>query len=110
MTGSALTPDAALGWLRSLSIDIIAGAIVDANGTLLAGDAELARSGPAARPHEAGDAASASDAERVRSGAQSHLVSARSERHAIVVRVGPRALERLVRADLQAALEALESR
>jgi hypothetical protein len=110
MTGSALTPDAALGWLRSLSIDIIATAILDANGIVLAGDAELARSGPAARPHESGDAASAGDAERARSGARPQLVSARSARHAIVVRVGPRALGRLVRADLQAALEALESR
>jgi hypothetical protein len=110
MTGSALTPDAALCWLRSLSIDIIAAAILDANGAVLAGDAELARSGPAAGPHEAGDAAYAGDADRVRSGAPPHLASTRSGRHAIVVRVGPRALERLVRADLQAALEALESR
>jgi hypothetical protein len=33
---------------------------------------------------------------------------ARSERHAIVVRTGPRPLKRLLRADLRAALEALE--
>ena len=133
MTGSALTPHAALGWLRSLSIDISAAAILDANGAVLAGDSEparsgpatrprevgdaasagdseLARSGPVARPREAGDAASTGDAERARSGARPHLISARSERHAIVVQVGPRALERLVRADLQAVLEALASR
>ncbi|HEY7618913.1 MAG TPA: hypothetical protein VH834_04030 [Solirubrobacteraceae bacterium] len=85
-SGSPLTPGAALGWLRSLSIDITAAAVLDANGAVLAGDPALADAAPA------------------------HLISARSERHAIVVRVGPRALERLVRADLQAALEALEHR
>ena len=33
---------------------------------------------------------------------------ARSERHAIVVRTGPRPLKRLLQADLRAALEGLE--
>jgi hypothetical protein len=33
---------------------------------------------------------------------------ARSERHAIVVRTGPRALKRLLQADLRTALEGLE--
>jgi hypothetical protein len=96
MTSAAsLTPHAALGWLRSLSIDITAAAVLDANGAVLAGDAVLAR-----------DAALASDAAPAAPG----LISARSDRHAIVVRVGPRALERLVRADVQAALAALQSR
>jgi hypothetical protein len=36
------------------------------------------------------------------------VVVARSERHAIVVRTGPRPLERLLRADLRTALEGLE--
>jgi hypothetical protein len=88
---SPLTPNAALGWLRSLSIDITAAVVLDATGAVLAGDAALAGEGAA-------------------TGAQPGLISARSERHAIVVHIGPRALERLVRADLQAALEALESR
>ena len=33
---------------------------------------------------------------------------ARSERHTIVVRTGPRALKRLLRADLRTALEGLD--
>jgi hypothetical protein len=36
------------------------------------------------------------------------VVVARSERHAIVVRTGPRPLRRLLQADLHAALEGLE--
>jgi hypothetical protein len=83
---SPLTPNAALGWLRSLSIDLRALAILDADGAVLAGDPALARAG------------------------EGGLVVARSGQHAIVVRPGPKALERLVRADLQAALEALEPR
>ena len=83
-----LTPHAALGWLHSLSIDIPASAVLDADGAVLAGDPTLAR----ARDENDG------------------VIVARSERHAIVARTGPRALERLVRADLRAALEALEPR
>jgi hypothetical protein len=82
-----LTPDAALGWLRSLSIDIPAAAVLDADGAPLAGDPRLARAG-----EEPG------------------LIVVRSDRHAVVARTGPKALQRLVRADLQAALEALEPR
>ena len=90
-SASPLTPHAALGWLRSLSIDITAAAVLDATGGVLAGDAALAT-------------------EAFATGAPTGHISARSEHHAIVVRVGPMALERLVRADVQAALEALESR
>ena len=36
------------------------------------------------------------------------VIVARSERHAIVVRTGPRALKRLLRADLRVALEGLD--
>jgi len=84
---SPLTPQAALGWLGSLSVDIRAAAVLDASGAVLAGDPALA---------DGGDGAG--------------LVSARSEHYAIVARVGPKALERLLRADLNAALEALEAR
>jgi hypothetical protein len=86
-SGSPLTPHAALGWLGSLSIDIRALAILDANGVVVAGDPELAQ---------------AADADG--------LIVARSGHHAIVARTGPKALARLVRADLQAAVEALEPR
>jgi hypothetical protein len=84
-TRSALTPAGALGWLGSLSIDVRAAAVLDAAGTVLAGDRALARVGD-----------------------EPDVITVRSERHAIVVRTGPRALERLLEADLRAALAALE--
>jgi hypothetical protein len=84
-TRAALTPAGALGWLGSLTIDVRAAAVLDADGAVLAGDPALA-----GMP-EGGD-----------------VVVARSERHVIVVRTGPRPLERLLRADLHTALEGLE--
>jgi hypothetical protein len=84
-TRSALTPAGALGWLASLSIDVRAAAVLDAAGAVLAGDPALAQAG------EARD-----------------VMVARSARHAIVVRTGPRPLKRLLLADLRAALAALE--
>jgi hypothetical protein len=83
--GPPLTPEAALGWLRSLSVDIREAAVFDAAGALLAGDATLA------------DTATG----------RGILVS-RSTRHAVVVRHGRRALQGLLRADMEAALAALE--
>jgi hypothetical protein len=84
-TRAALTPAGALGWLGSLSIDVRAAAVLDADGTLLAGDPGLVG------VPRGGD-----------------VMVARSERHAIVVRTGPRPLERLLQADLRTALEGLE--
>ena len=80
-----LGPDAALGWLRSLSVDIRAAAVLDASGAVVAGDPALADAAPGRR-----------------------VLVARSERHAIIVRHGRRALEGLLRADMDAALGALE--
>jgi hypothetical protein len=84
-TRSALTPAGALGWLGSLSIDVRAAVVLDAAGAVLAGDSALAQAGEGA-----------------------DVLVARSERHAIVVRTGPRALKRLLGADLRAALEGLD--
>jgi hypothetical protein len=84
--GPSLTPQAALGWLRSLSVDIREAAILDAAGTVLAGDSAL------------------TDARTGR-----NILIARSTRHAIVVRHGRRALQGLLRADMEAALGALEA-
>jgi len=84
-TRAALTPAGALGWLGSLSIDVRAAAVLDADGTLLAGDPALAGT---------------PEGESV--------MAARSDRHAIVVRTGPRPLKRLLQADLRTALEGLE--
>ena len=41
-TRAALTPAGALGWLGSLSIDVRAAAVLDADGAVLAGDPALA--------------------------------------------------------------------
>ena len=84
-TRAALTPEGALGWLGTLSIDVRAAAVLDHAGAVLAGDPALARA-------VEGDA----------------VMVARSERHAIVVRTGPRPLKRLLRADIEAALAALD--
>jgi hypothetical protein len=73
MTSSALTPEAALGWMRSLSVDIRDAAVLDASGAVLAGD-----------------------------------LVARSDRHAVVVRHGRKALPGLLQADLETALGSLE--
>ena len=84
-TRAALTPGGALGWLESLSIDVRAAAVLDADGGVLAGDPALA---------------GVPDAKDV--------IVARSEAHAIIVRTGPRPLKRLLRADLRTALDGLE--
>jgi hypothetical protein len=84
-TAPLLTPEAALGWLRSLSVDIREAAVLDASGTVLAGDTTLAGT-PRGR----------------------RVLVARSERHTVVVRHRRRALEGLLRADMQAALEGLD--
>ena len=84
-TRAALSPAGALGWLGSLSVDVRAAAVLDAEGAVLAGDPALAQA---------------------RAGADVMVV--RSERHAIVVRTGPRPLKRLLEGDLRAALAGLE--
>ena len=85
-TRAALTPRGALGWLESLSIDVRAAAVLDAAGTAVAGDRGLAQASEGA-----------------------DVLVLRSERHTIVVRTGPRALKRLLMADIRAALAALEA-
>ena len=85
-TRAALSPRGALGWLQSLSVDVRAAAVLDADGAVLAGDPALARAGAGA-----------------------DVMVARSERHAIVVSTGPFAVKRLLEADLRVALADLES-
>ena len=82
-----MSPSAALGWLRSLSVDIREAAVLDASGIVIAGDPALADA-PTARG----------------------ILVTRSDRHAIVVRHGRRALHGLLRADMEAALAALDAR
>jgi hypothetical protein len=84
-TAPPLTPRAALGWLRSLSVDVREAAVLDASGAVLAGDAALAGA-PRGR----------------------QVIVVGSEPHALVVRHGRRALQGLLRSDMEAALAGLE--
>jgi len=81
---SALRPEAALAWLRSLSTDLEAAAVLDAHGRLLAGDAAAAGGDP-------------------------DLVVARSSTAAVAARPGPVALRHVLELDVRVALEALET-
>jgi hypothetical protein len=94
----ALTPELALEYLRELSADIRAGAVLDADGELLAGPpefAEPARTLLAA----AGDAIDVHVAT-----ADGAVFAARDARHAIVVACGRFALPSLARYDLRMVL------
>ncbi|HXS43709.1 MAG TPA: hypothetical protein VN751_03700 [Solirubrobacteraceae bacterium] len=86
---AALTPQTALAWLRSLSADVEAAAVLDAHAGVLAGDRAL------------GPRVAAADAT---------LVVARSATRMVAVRPGPAAPMRLLEADVRGALEALEPR
>ena len=111
VTGPALSPDAALAWLGSLSIDLEATAVVDVDaplggasagevsgpGALLAGDPALGRRAAQALAAAPG----ATDVDH------GDLLAVRSGRYAAAASVGPHALRRLVRADLAAAAAAL---
>jgi hypothetical protein len=98
MTSSALSPEAALAWVGSLSIDLRALAVLDAAGAVLAGDAGLGQRAAAAL-------AAAPEAREVEDGG---LMAVRSARHAVAAAVGPLALRRVTRCDLAAAAGALD--
>jgi hypothetical protein len=93
-----LTPPLALDYLRELSADIRAGAVLDAEGHLLAG------------PQDLGDAArdlvtAAGDAQEIHvSTADGAVFAARSASHALVVVCGRFALPSLIRYDLRLVL------
>ncbi len=94
----ALTPAHALDYLRTLSADIRAGAVLGPGGELLAGAPELAepaRTLLAAAPH-------ADDVE-VATG-DAWVFAARSDRHAVVLVCGRFALPALIRYDLRMVL------
>jgi hypothetical protein len=107
VSGRAVAPAGALAWLASLSVDLRAMAVLDAGGACLAGDADLARRAAALVAAGApGPAAGAPGS--VVEARDGDLLTVRSDRHAVAAALGPRALERLVRADLRAALAALD--
>jgi hypothetical protein len=93
-----LTPPLALDYLRELSADIVAGVVLDGDGSLLAGPDDL---GAAARDL----VAAAGTAEEVHvSTADGAIFAARSDRHALVVVCGRFALPSLIRYDLRLVL------
>ena len=94
----ALTPARALEYLRELSADVRAGAVLDAGGELLAGAEEL---GEPAREL----LAAAGDARDVHVTTEEGAVfAARDDRHAIVLACGRLALPSLARYDLRMVL------
>ena len=100
MTSRALPAHTALGWLRSLSIDVRAAVVLDGDGAVLAGDEALAARAAAAL------AAAAPGTLEIRADG---LLAVRSSRHAVAAEVGPRALPGLHLADLHAVLAALDA-
>jgi hypothetical protein len=99
VSGRPLSPAGALAWLGSLSIDLRATAVLDADGACVAGDPALGRRATAALEATRGGLGEACGGD---------LVAVRSARHTVAAAVGPRALRRLVLADLRAALAALD--
>jgi hypothetical protein len=98
----ALTPARALDYLRELSADIRAGAVLDSGGAILAGADELAE--PARELLAA--AGEASDVHvTTEDGA---VFAARDDRHAIVLACGRFALPALAHYDLKVVLDRLE--
>jgi hypothetical protein len=97
---AALTPDAALALVSTLTPGLRRAAVLDAGGAWLAGDRDLA-----ARAHRELDAAGPGVAVRTRDG----LHAARDDRHAVAAEAGQDVLDGLLLADLHAALAALRA-
>jgi hypothetical protein len=95
---SALTPDRALEYLLELSADIRAGAVLGADGAMLAGPDALA-----APARELLDAAGDAADVHVTTG-DGAVFLARDRRHAIVLACGRFALPSLARYDLRMVL------
>jgi hypothetical protein len=94
----ALTPAQALEYLRTLSADIEAAAVLGADGRLLAGPDELAEPARALL-------AEAPDADDLEvSTAEGSVFAARSDDHAVVLVCGRFTLPALVRFDLRMVL------
>ena len=85
---AALTPELALAYVRELSADVKAGAVLDPEGAVLAGSPGLA-----GLP-EGGDRA---------------LLVERSGAYAMVIECGPFAMPDVIRLDMRAALASLDS-
>ncbi len=99
----ALTPELAVGYLRELSTDIRAVAILTPDGKPLAGEPELA----AAAGKLLAAAPDAAEIEVAAAGGVVH--AARSDEHAVVAVCGRFALTALIRYDLKIVLAELAS-
>jgi hypothetical protein len=96
VSAAALSPEGALRWLGSLSIDLRATLVLDASGAVLAGDPGLGARAAAAL---------AGDGDRtVRDG---DMLVVRAGGRAVAAVLGPHALERVARCDLAAAAAAV---
>jgi hypothetical protein len=96
---AALTPDAALALVSTLTPGLRRAAVLDADGAWLAGDRDLA-----ARAHRALEAGP-DDAVRTPDG----LRAARDDRHGLAAEAGEEVLDGLLLADLQTVLAALQA-
>jgi hypothetical protein len=96
--GAALTPELAVDYLRELSADIRAVAVLSADGEPLAGAPELAKAAGALL----GAAPEAAEIEVSTAGGAVH--AARSDEHAVVAVCGRFALPALIRYDLKVVL------
>ena len=91
-----LPPDIALAYVKELSADYRNGVILDADHTLLAGDAQL--------QHLARALLENSETALEGETTNGKVFAERSPTHAIVVTTGPFSLSRVVRHDLRQAL------
>jgi hypothetical protein len=115
VSAAALSPEGALRWLQSLSIDLRATVVLDASGAVLAGDPAFgARAAAGLAAASAGDPASAAAppadgpvGEAPHAVRDGDMLAVRAGRHAVAAALGPRALERVARCDLAAAAAAL---
>jgi hypothetical protein len=96
-TRMTFTPEVALAYVKELSADYRAGVILDAQGTVLAGDERLART---AREINAGEVLEGASA-------RGKVFAARGRTHRLLVVTGPFALPRVVHRDLATVLAAM---
>jgi hypothetical protein len=102
--GASLTPELATGYLRELSADINAVAVLTAAGEPLAGELELAQ----AAQRLLAAAPDAAEIEVATTGGAVH--AARSDEHAVVAVCGRFALPALIRYDLKVVLGEIATR
>ena len=111
VSAAGLSPEGALRWLASLSIDLRATVVLDASGTVLTGDPALgARAAAALAAPSASAAVRSADGpagEAARTVREGDMLAVRAGGHAVAAALGPFALELVARCDLAAAAAAV---